>query len=399
MLRGRVNPKGTMLNSNQRRTGVFLLSLLGAMIPAAHGADFPRATEVLERAVADGAFPGCTVVAGNDEAILWSAGFGHFDYEGTRPVHPATIYDLASLTKVAGTTAVLMRLVADGKLDVGEPVVRYLPEFAGDPDGEDGAHRKAVTVADLLRHRGGLTSWRPFFRTVDGYSELLDAAIATQLEASPGERYRYTDVGFILMGEIAARAGGKPLPELERELVFDPLGMTDTLRNPPASLHARIPPTEQWAGRDGFVHGVVHDENARAGEGLTGHAGLFSSAPDLASLAGELLRAGNGGSRLFPEAVMDQFTGRCPEDFNRGLGWGLSSGGGSAGALLSRASFGHTGFTGTSIWIDPEQNLYVILLSNRVHPTRDNQKIGRVRAELADAVVRDLGESGGQPVR
>lgn len=367
-----------------------LLVFLLLMPSSIRGADFSQAREVLERAIADRAFPGCAVVAGSREAVLWSAGFGHFDYDETKPVSPETLYDLASVTKAVGTTTTLMRLVAGGKLDVSSPVSTYVPEFLGDPSGEEFAVRQAITVEDLLRHMGGLPSWKPFYQRVENYSELIGAAMATPLESGPAERYRYTDIGFILLGEVAARAGGKSLPELERELVFEPLGMNDTWRNPPSRLLDRIAPTERWPDRAGFVHGVVHDENARAGEGNTGHAGLFSTAPDLALLARELLLGTQGKSRLFPKEVMEQFTGRRSEGFHRGLGWALSSGRGAAGALLSPGSFGHTGFTGTSIWIDPDRDLYIILLTNRVHPTRENLKIGQVRSDLADAVARSL---------
>lgn len=370
----------------------FYVSLPFMIIPglSALATDFAQASAVLEKAITDGAFPGCAVAAGNRDGILWSAGLGHHDYEARQSVSAETIYDLASLTKVVGTTTVLMRLVALGKVDLSEPVVTYLPEFSSDPSGPENRTRQTITVADLLRHEGGLPSWKPFYRTVATYSELLNAALSVPLESAPGKRYRYSDIGFILLGEVAARAGRKQLPELERELVFEPLGMKSTGRNPPESLRDHIPPTERWANRDGFVHGVVHDENARVGEGITGHAGLFATAPDLALLAGELLRGWEGKSRLFPKEVMEQFSGRQSEDRHRGLGWALSSGSGSGGSLLSPSAFGHTGFTGTSLWIDPAQDFYIILLTNRVHPTRDNQKIGRVRASLADAAVRDL---------
>lgn len=349
---------------------------------------FSEAAAVLEKAVSDQAFPGCTAAVGNDSGILWSGAFGQFDYETGKKVGTNTIYDLASLTKVVGTTTVYARLSALGKIDLAEPVGKIIPEFlAGAADDTEKRKREKITIEHLLTHTGGIASWKPFYRSVNSYSALMQAIYKTPLESDPGEKFRYSDPGMMLLGEIASRVGGKKLPQLERELAFDALKMGDTLRNPSAGLLERIPPTERWPDKDTFVHGVVHDENSRAGEGITGHAGLFSTVEDLGKLSAEWLRAMQGKSKLFPKEVAENFT-RERGDLNRGLGWGIASQREANRIGLSEKAFGHTGFTGTSIWIDPDRNLFIILLSNRVHPTRDNNKIGQVRSDLAAAVVR-----------
>lgn len=357
--------------------------------------DFSAARGILTNAVTEGAFPGCVVAVGTADRVLWIEAFGHLDQEATAAVTADTVYDLASLSKVVGTTAVTMWLVEHRRLSLDDPVYRWVPEFAvgGEASGESG--RQAVTVAHLLTHSSGLPSWKPLYKSVDSYREMIDAVCGAKLEAAPGERYKYSDLGLMLLGEVASRAGGKPLAELERRLVLTPLGMTSTLRNPSASMWNAIAPTELDPATGKVIRGVVHDENARAAEGVTGHAGLFSTAGDLSLYAQELLNALHGKGKVFSRAVVEQFARRHPwvAESHRGLGWQMASGGNSAGGVLSASSFGHTGFTGTSIWIDPERGIFVILLGNRVHPTRNNSKHVAVRSGLADAVARAFDEA------
>lgn len=347
--------------------------------------DASECERVLRDSIQSRAFPGCTVQVGTDEQPLWTAAFGHHDYSGQSPVAVDAIYDLASVTKVAGTTAVFMRLVALDRVRLDDPVSRWIPEFLPDiSDRQQQAQRERVTIEHLLTHSSGLGSWRPFYRHVDSYEELIAAACRVPLVAGPGERHQYSDISLILAGEVAARAGGRSLAELERELVFVPLEMNDTWRSPPAELLHRIPPTEIDAVAGELVHGVVHDENARAGEGRTGHAGLFATVEDLGKLAAELLRAAQGRSPLFPQPVIDQFfEPRQIGDTRRAVGWNIVAGSGDQ--ILS-----HTGFTGTSLQLDLRRQRYLVLLTNRVHPTRDNQQIGRVRREFRAAVERQF---------
>jgi CubicO group peptidase (beta-lactamase class C family) len=378
-----------MLRSREQIACCVLVLLAGSrwLASGAEGAaDFAAAREVLLRGLTNRAYPGCAVVVGTEQRTLWLEAFGRFDYADGAPVKPATIYDLASLTKIAGTTSVYMRLVALGKVSVNEPVSRHLPEFIeAAPSEAERNRRLKLTLEHLLTHTGGLVSWKPFYKSVDTYAGLLKAIYATPLAAEPGKQFRYSDPGMILAGEVASRIGGKPLADLERELVFVPLRMNDTLRNPPRVLLDRIPPTEQLPEDGRFVRGVAHDENARAGQGITGHAGLFSTVEDLGKLTAEWLRALEGRSSLFPQAVAGDFFRErsVGEHSHRTLGWGVRRNeDGSYQSMLS-----HTGFTGTAAWIDPRQRTYAVLLCNRVHPTRENNRVIQVRKDFIEAVT------------
>lgn len=352
--------------------------------------DFSAIPSALNAAIQDRAFPGCAVAVGTERGILWQGAFGYQTYAGKRPVTTDTLYDLASLSKVTGTTALLMKLTGDRRLTETDPLGRFIPEFiAAATSDKERARRESVTLEHLMTHTSGLAAWKAFYKTSDSYPKLLTAIMNTPMEAAPGERYKYSDLGFILLGEVAARAGGKPAPALEQQLIFKPLGMRDTRRSPPASLKPRIAPTEKDPDGAGFIHGVVHDENCRFAGGVTGHAGLFSTVGDLSKYAIELLNAREGKGGVFQREVVIEFTRRQGQaGSNRGQGWQKPSGGNSAGAVLSKTSFGHTGFTGTSIWIDPERKLFVVLLTNRVHPTRKDSKISPVRRAVADAAAR-----------
>ena len=211
------------------------------------------------------------------------------------PVTPQTLYDLASLTKIVGATSVSLTLLRDHKLMLTDRVSQYLPEFlAGAKDETEKQLRKKVTIEHLLTHSSGLPAWAPLFQNAKTYQAVLKASLEIPLQAEPGTRTRYSDLGLIILGEVLSRAGGKRLADLEGERVFMPLGLRDTLRNPPQALWGRIAPTERRPDGHSFWHGIVHDENARAGQGLTAHAGLFSTADDLAILASEWLRSSWG---------------------------------------------------------------------------------------------------------
>ena len=270
----------------------------------------------------------------------------------------------------------------------------HFPEFATqNQPGLNSEWRKRVTIEHLLTHTGGLTSWKPFYKQVQTHKQLVDAVCATPLEAEPGTRYCYSDLGFILLGELASRAGKKPLSELEQQHVFTPLAMNRTTRKL-GNQQSQAAPTEYSTATQSYWRGIVHDENARAGNGETGHAGLFSTIEDVSQFGAELLLALRGESRHFPKPIVLNFTRRrgvIPE-LNRGLGWGHATGKNVA-IGLSESAFGHTGFTGTSFWVDPEKNLFFILLSNRVHPTRKNYKISQVRRDFTSAVIADWKKS------
>ncbi|OFW10678.1 MAG: hypothetical protein A3H27_11285 [Acidobacteria bacterium RIFCSPLOWO2_02_FULL_59_13] len=362
-----------------------------------HGEQFREALEILNRAVVQGAFPGAVLAVGqaSDVAIL---PVGRVSYSpDAAPVTAETIYDLASLTKVVATTTAAMILSERGLLALDGPVAGYLPEFrqpfdtSMDPLWQA---RGEVTVRHLLAHRSGLPAYEPFFLRAREKFHVIEEARALPLEEIPGRKTLYSDVGFILLGQILEGAAQVPLDCFCQQEIFTPLGMTDTGFNPPRELWDRIAPTE-WdeTFRKRLIHGEVHDENAWVMGGVAGHAGLFSTAGDLARFCRMMLAEGRtNGSQLVQAATIGEFTRAWPaaEGAPRGLGWDKPSEPSSCGRYFSPASYGHLGFTGTSVWIDPEKSLYVVLLTNRVHPSRSNESIREVRPAVHDAVVRSL---------
>jgi CubicO group peptidase (beta-lactamase class C family) len=352
------------------------------------------AYEVIDRAIADQAFPGATLAVGYRGKVAIHA-FGNLSY-GTkaRAVDVHTMYDIASLTKVVATTTLVAKL-AEGDfavpLDLDARVERYLPEWASGPQPE---WRHEVTVRHLLTHTSGLPAFKEYWRTSKSKRDTLTKIFAEPLEYQPGTKEVYSDLGIILMAEIVERLTGRTLDDLANADIFKPLAMKDTMFKPPKKLWPGIAPTELDSNfRKRLVQGEVHDENAFAMGGVSGHAGLFSTAPDLAAFCQMLL---NGGvyahQRILRRATIAQFT--TPQKLSNGartLGWMVPTENSSSGHYFSAHSFGHTGFTGTSIWIDPDRQLFVVLLTNRVNPTRENQKIAQVRPALHDAVMQALG--------
>jgi beta-glucosidase-like glycosyl hydrolase/CubicO group peptidase (beta-lactamase class C family) len=341
---------------------------------------------IADEGLAAKAFPGGVLAVGKDSALVHLRPFGRFSYDADAPAVKAdTIYDVASLTKVVATTTMAMILVDEGKLDVRKPVSAFIPAFRG------GAKSK-VTVENLLTHSSGLEAWAPLYEEVQRREEFLAKVAAMNLAYEPGTKSVYSDLGFFLLGEVLERVAGEPLDVFVTRRVFEPLGMTSTLFCPAKDLISCIPPTERDAWRGRLVRGEVHDENAYALGGVAPHSGLFSTAPDLARFAQMLLDGGvYDHRRIVSRATVERFTRRAGvPDSARAYGWGTPSPNSSAGDLLSPRAFGHTGFTGTSMWIDPDRNLFVILLTNRVHPTRENDAIRQVRRQVADAVVHGL---------
>ena len=337
--------------------------------------------DVLDAAVRDRAFPGAFAVIGNHAGILASYGAGHLDWAPSPRPDAHTIWDLASLTKVIGMTSAMMQLVEQGRVSLDAPVQRYLPEWTG-------PHKAEVTVRNLLTHTSGLPAFRAYDRITTNADSIAKLMMAEPLEALPGTRYVYSDIGAYLAGKIVERVSGQRLDRYLADHVFGPLGMDETMYNPPASLRPRIAPTEVDPRRGGKLRGRVHDERAYYLGGISAHAGLFSSGADLARFAEMYLNGGALGSvRLFrPQTVIAFTTLQDSSISNRAIGWEKPDGTNSAGHLMSPSAFGHTGFTGTSIWIDPARDLFIVLLTNRVDPTRNNHKIGEVRIVLADAL-------------
>jgi beta-glucosidase-like glycosyl hydrolase/CubicO group peptidase (beta-lactamase class C family) len=344
---------------------------------------------LLERAVADGAFPGGVLAVGHRGELVVRA-FGRQTYDAKSPaVAPETIYDVASLTKPVVTTTAVMMLAAR-RLELDAPLARYLPEWAAGPEPEA---RKRVTLRHLLLHASGLPKHREYFREATGKRAVLARVLTEPLVAEPSAQVEYSDLGFILLGEVVERVTGRPLDAFARERIFAPLGMDSAFFNPAKNLRARIAPTEQDAFRKRLLHGEADDANAFAMGGVAGHAGLFATAADLAAFSQMLL---NGGlyahQRLLRRSTIEQFTARqTVGGAARALGWDVPTEPSSAGRYFSARSFGHNGFTGTSLWVDPEKDLFVILLTNRVHPSPANDKIRAVRPAVHDAVVEALG--------
>ncbi len=345
---------------------------------------------VIDRFLAEGAFPGGVLAVGHRGALVHLRPFGRLSYQDDAPaVTAGTIYDLASLTKVVATTTMAMILADLGRLDLDSPARDFLPRFTGEG-------KEKITVRQLLTHSSGVDWWASLYQEIKGKQAYVERIQAMDLVYQVGSQVKYSDLGLILLGEILERVAGEPLDVFVRRRVFEPLGMGDTLFRPGPELIQRIAPTEMdpWRGR--VVRGEVHDENAHALGGVAPHAGLFSTAGDLARFAQMMV---NGGvfehRRIISREVVRTFTRKAGvAGSSRALGWDTKSPEkSSAGSLFSADSYGHTGFTGTSIWIDPERQLFVILLTNRVHPSRDNILIRKVRPAVADAVVRALAES------
>ncbi len=338
---------------------------------------------VVQRGISAGGYPGASVVVGRKGFSVLSRGFGSLDWTGKSRVSvQESIYDLASLTKVIATTTAMMVLYDQGRLALDAPVSRYLPDFAG-------GLKDQVTVRHLLTHRGGLPAGRPLWRIAHTPAQARAAVLSTPIGCTPGACYEYSDLGADLLGFIAEAISGQPLDQfLERE-VFSKLGMTDTHFRLNATDAARTAPTEIAPARGYPLRGEVHDENAWALGGVAGHAGLFSTASDLSVFAQMLLEGGKyAGVRVVSDSTVALFTKRAAG--RRALGWDTCDGGAGCGQHLSERAFGHTGFTGTSIWIDPDRQVFVILLTNRVHAARatsPSKVIADVRNDLADAAV------------
>ena len=352
------------------------------------------AFDLIEEAVKDKAFPGATLAIGYKGRVSVHA-FGKLSYDAKSPsVNVDTMYDIASLTKVVGTTTIAEKLAEHDfpvPLDLDAKVERYLPEWISSGSQAEWRHR--VTVRHLLTHTSGLPAFKEYWRTSKGYRDTLSRIFAEPLEYEPGTKMIYSDLGIILLAEIVHRLTGKTLDVLDHENIFGPLGMNHTMYLPPKKIWPTIAPTEvDNQLRHRLIQGEVHDENAFAIGGVSGHAGLFSTAPDLASFCQMLL---NGGAyahqRIVRRATIAEFTE--PQELSgkaRTLGWVVPTENSFMGHYSGPHSYGHTGFTGTSIYVDPDRQLFVVLLTNRVNPTRENMKIAKVRVALHDAVAQAL---------
>ena len=356
--------------------------------------EFRRFDPVLDylRSQVDSAFPGAVIVIGGANQNIVVSAVGHYGVDDGRPVTAATVYDLASLTKVIGLTTAVMILVDSGKIDLDAPVQRYVPAFQG-------AGKERVTIRHLLTHSSGMPAWRPLYAETATREQALALVDTTPLLRQPGDTFVYSDLGAIVLTQAVEAITGQRVNDFLRARVFGPLGMESTRFLPPEDWRDHIAPTENdTTFRHRWLRGEVHDENAGRLGGVSGHAGLFSSGPDLARFAAWLLELRRGSlspgwqpgvnAPTITSTTVRAFTTRqnIPAGSSRALGWDTPSENSSAGTKMGPNAFGHTGFTGTSIWFDPDRNVFILLLTNRVNPTRANTKILQVRRRVADLV-------------
>ncbi len=343
---------------------------------------------ILERGVRDSAFPGAIAVVGTRSGISAVIAVGHLDWKPSAAVTAHTVWDLASLTKVVAMTSAMMQLVERGQVDLDAPAKRYLPKWnAPRVDG--------ITVRHLLSHSSGLPAWRPLYKEAQTAAEAFALVYQTAPDTVPGARFVYSDLGAILLGEIVAHVSGMPLDRYLAQHVYGPLAMRETGYRPSGDLRERAAPTEIDPWRQRHLKGEVHDENCYVLGQVTGHAGLFSTADDLARFARMYLGDGALDTvRVVKASTIEQFTRvQNAALSHRALGWETPTGQNSGGHFMSKRAFGHTGFTGTSLWIDPGRDLFILLLTNRVNPTRENSRIGPIRVAVADAIARALDPS------
>jgi CubicO group peptidase (beta-lactamase class C family) len=347
----------------------------------------------LAESCAAGACPGAAWVVGNSETILEQGSVGVLG-EGLGPVRPDSIYDLASITKIFVTLA-LMRQFEEGLLRLEDTVAYFKPGFV---DREN--NKGDITLLEILTHTSVIPSLLDLFLYAHTPEDMLLAIRRSVNRADSPAVVKYTCEAYILLGTIIAAIDGAPLEEVIRRRVLEPLGLKDSGYKPPPALLDRIAPTEYSAWRGRMVRGQVHDENAVVMGEVSGNAGLFATAGDLARVAAMMLRCEKQEDFLHPATVEKMTTNYTPgRGQHRGLGWLLAGPTAPAGDLMSRRSFGHTGFTGTSIWVDPEYGLYGVLLANRIHPSRENTKFFRVRSIFHNLIILNYGGLDGEAPR
>jgi uncharacterized protein YbbC (DUF1343 family) len=360
-----------------------MLAIAASISAAAQDApNLSSIDSIVENAIADGQVPGAVVLVWHDGKTVYRRSFGHRALEPQRETMTLdTIFDIASLTKTVATTTAVMQLVERGQVRLNDPVVKYLPEF-----GQNG--KDDITVRQLMTHFSGLEEDLDLSQPWQGRDTALRMAYAETPVLPPGSRFLYSDVNFVVLGALVEQVSGMPLDRYCEKNIFSPLGMSQTRYLPPAAWQAKIAPT-QYDEKNKMLRGVVHDPTARRMGGVAGHAGVFSTADDLLKFALALL---NGSSVLSPLLVEKMTTPQQPPNAQvlRGLGWDIDSPlSSNRGDLLPVGSFGHTGFTGTSLWIDPTTRTCIIILTNAVHPRGKGSAIA-LRSKIATAVGAEL---------
>ena len=366
---------------------ILILILNLSLYSQSNDFQFNAVDKVINKAVEDKSFPGAVVLVWKDGKTIYEKAFGNYTYDSSSPkIKTNTLFDLASLTKVVATTTAAMICYDRDLFTLDDKVTKYIPEFG--VNGKDN-----ITIKNLLIHNSGLPAWKKFYGRDLKYDDVINEIYSSELEYKTGEKTVYSDLGIITLGKIIEKVSGKTLDVFCKDEIFIPLKMNETFYNPDDSLKKLCAPTETdnyW--RMKTLQGEVHDETSAMLNGVAGHAGLFSTADDLAKLMSVLLNKGKINQKIFiQQSTIELFTKRVSKESTRAIGWDTKSdSGSSAGKYFSKNSFGHTGYTGTSIWADPDRNLFVVFLTNRVYPTRENTKIQKVRPQLHNAVIKSI---------
>ena len=343
--------------------------------------------KILKKGIKDSAYAGFVFLGAQNGDVFYFENSGNFRYNKNSSImEKSTIFDLASLTKVIATTSAAMLLYETGELKLDQKVCEILPDFANNG-------KENVTFYHLLTHTSGLPSWNPLFKDTNSPEEMIEKIFNMEQERKEGEKAVYSCLGFITLSKAIEKITGKSLDEYLDEKIFTPLKMNNTFFNPPKKIIKRIAPTEFDKERNGILQGFVHDENAYYLGGVSGNAGLFSTAEDLAIFCQMMLNDGvYDNVRIFKPKTVKLFTTKQNKikESSRCLGWDTPSGHSSSGHYYSENSYGHTGFTGTAIWIDPEKKLFGIFLTNRVHPTRKNRKLYKMRFQVYDKLQQSI---------
>lgn len=364
-----------------------ITSCLNAQDHSAEVHNFSKVEQLIDSAILEGIFPGSVLLVWKDGNVILEKSFGRFTYDVDSPETATnTIFDIASLSKVVATTTAAMICVERNLINLDDKVGKFIPEFAVNNKGN-------ITVRNLLMHNSGLPAWKKYYATKSNKAEVLEDICNSNIDFTPGTKTVYSDLGIIILGEIIAIQTDLSLDEFCRREIFTPLEMHSTFYNPDDSIKNFCAPTEldsYW--RNKLLQGEVHDETAYLLDGVAGHAGVFSTASDLGKFMSMIMNYGVYKKEIIlKEETIKLFTKRQSGQSSRALGWDTKSEkGSSAGNLMGGKSFGHTGFTGTSIWADPEKNLFVVFLTNRVYPTRENTKIISFRPKLHNSILETI---------
>lgn len=348
---------------------------------------FSKIDSLIHSAIADSAFPGAVLLVNQNGNIIFHKEYGKLTYTDTSAaVTIESIFDIASLTKVVATTTAAMICYERGMFALDDTVAKYLPAFS-----QNG--KENITIKNLLLHNSGLPAFKRFYKNYSTANEVIDDIYSTKLDYKTGSKTVYSDLGMIVLAQVIESVSGKRFDEFCTEEIFNPLKMKSTFFNPPDSIKYKIAPTEYdnyWRKR--LLWGEVHDETASLLNGISGNAGLFSTVEDINKLVTNLIFTDTvNQNKLIKQETVELFTKRYSANNTRALGWDLKSEqNSSAGNLFDISSFGHTGFTGTSLWIDPTRNLIVVFLTNRVYPSRENKKLYKLRPLLHDEIIRAI---------